>query len=525
MKRILAVILALSMIISFTACGSKGPDVTGKYTAVSATYDGEDATESLNGEYIELKNGGKGTYYSGFEFDLEWKLSGETFTGTVSFMGLGEPCNGTLKDGVLSVTYSDWTYVMVKDGVSAPAAEAANTGNQLAGAYLPSGVQLGGQQYSYDDMVSMDMVDGTFLKLNADGTGEVGLAGETPDSMTFDEATGIITFSTGETLPFSVNGNTISVDYSSMTSQDMILYFVKEGSESDTTSDVAGSLADAFGNVAFTSPTTEIVVPSNWYGTVRFYDFVGADSDEQTEDVWAFFDYYDGKPYFEVWEKPNDELTEDDDALLSMYIIEDNQWIIPDIGDKDAWLIDTYLTSADTNAYNVKLENGALNIIVPYTGTTGSCTCQIFLREDGTLWDEASDPLPPSYDEYKAGIESANPEGAQGDNTSPASSDSYGKTTADATGIVDFDTLKAGFDWIEKKTSAENNYYRPTYEEIKEQFGGADGHKANDESWSDEYHIYEWITVNGDFALVTFMVLGDGSECYSGISWSPNLKD
>ena len=250
MKKILAIILSLAIVISFTACGKSGPDVAGKYMAVSATCGGEDATESLTGEYIELKNGGKGVYYAGYEFELKWKLNNEEFTGKVSFMGLDESCDGTLKDGVLSVTYGDWTYIMVKEGASAPAGASADTGSKLSGKYLPSRALINAQQLGYDDMVSMDMVDGTYLLLNADGTGELGLAGETPDNMTFDEAAGVITFDTGETLPFTVEGDTITVDYSGMTKQGMILYFTKEGSKATADGNVADSLTEAFGGDA-----------------------------------------------------------------------------------------------------------------------------------------------------------------------------------------------------------------------------------------------------------------------------------
>ena len=117
--------LTAALLLGLAACGEKGPDVTGKYEAVSATAFGEEAT--LDGEWIELKSGGKGTFYMGYEFNLNWKLEGETFTGTVSFLGIEEPCNGTLKDGVLTVTYGDFTYVMTKDGAPAPAAAAPVT--------------------------------------------------------------------------------------------------------------------------------------------------------------------------------------------------------------------------------------------------------------------------------------------------------------------------------------------------------------------------------------------------------------
>lgn len=310
MKKLIAVLMAAAMLIAFTAC-SNGPDVTGKYLAVSATSNGEDATPYLSGEWVELKKGGKGTYYSGFEFDLKWKLDGENFTGTVTFLGLEEELNGTLVDNVLTVTYGDYTYVMVKEGTEAPAAAEGST--------------------------------------------------------------------------------------------------AATASEPATYGDVASSITDAFagavtagGSTDFVSPTTEIAFPSLWYGYVRFYDFVGVESDEQIADVWGTFDYYNDRPYFELWEMPLSELTSDDSALLTMYVYEDSEWLMPDItdGDEDAWLIDTYLTSDDVFTYTTQLVNGALDIFATYSGTNGSCSVEFFLREDGAPWDEANDMLPPSYSNY-----------------------------------------------------------------------------------------------------------------------------
>jgi hypothetical protein len=122
MKKVVILMLTLIMCVAVLAgCGEKGPDVTGKYLVTSSTFFGE--TSEGNGEWIELKSGGKGSYYSGDSydesegttFDLEWKLDGETFTGKVTFLGMSNDCNGTLKDGVLSVTYGDYEYVMTKE--------------------------------------------------------------------------------------------------------------------------------------------------------------------------------------------------------------------------------------------------------------------------------------------------------------------------------------------------------------------------------------------------------------------------
>lgn len=295
-KKIIAALLAAAMLLTLAAC-SKGADVTGRYNAVSATAYGEDAY--IDGEWIELKNGGKGTFYMGYEFDLKWKLDGENFTSTLSFLGMKDDCNGTLKDGVLTVTYGDYTYVMVKEGAESTA--------------------------------------------DLSGAGSAAVSG--------------------------------------------------------TPVEVADSLFGAiYGN--FTSPTTEITYPSYWYGVAQFYDFsTGADDIEI--DVWGEFNEGTSKPYFELWEKPLDDVTSDDDAVLSMYVIEDPQVIVPDIGEKDAWVLYTYLTAEDTDAFTFSLNNGAIDIVVPYEDKDGSCMCRFFLREDGAPWNEESDPLPISYDSYE----------------------------------------------------------------------------------------------------------------------------
>ena len=74
-KKIMALLLALCLMAALCACGGDKQDVTGKYNVVSATVDG--ASVPTNGEWIELKKGGKGTFYMEFEFDLKWELDGE----------------------------------------------------------------------------------------------------------------------------------------------------------------------------------------------------------------------------------------------------------------------------------------------------------------------------------------------------------------------------------------------------------------------------------------------------------------
>ncbi|MCI5915608.1 MAG: hypothetical protein MRZ67_10650 [Christensenella sp.] len=438
-KFAIALLMAIAMLLSLAACGDKGPDVTGKYICVGESYYDAPLEEPYQESWLELKKGGKGIYYSGFEFNIKWKLDGEAFSATVSFLGMEDTMEGTLKDGVIDVKYGDMTIRFVKEGVEVPA------GSELAGG--SSGVNAPG------------------------GTGVTG-------------------------------------------ANDGVL--------------VAGSLADAFSGASAGVPggseTAVIENPSTWYGWLALTDFWGIDQEEDIYDAWAYVNMDStGKPYFEVFQDGDSE-----NPFLSMYMtIEENgTCIMPDIGTEDAWTVDTYLNAEDAENYQTFLnEDGSLMLSYDYTRYDGAygCSVTMFFREDGAQWDEENDLLPPRYDEYKAALEQGDSDnGADPQSTSEGD---YGKSNAAADGIVDFDTLKAGFTWLKYQTSYENGYARPTYEEIAQQLGGTDGKKTHESSWKQDYHVYEWVTAGGDFLLLSFKVQEDGSETWNSSSWSSSLND
>ncbi|PWM63563.1 MAG: hypothetical protein DBX63_01550 [Clostridia bacterium] len=438
-KFAIALLMAIAMLLSLAACGDKGPDVTGKYICVGESYYDAPLEEPYQESWLELKKGGKGIYYSGFEFNIKWKLDGEAFSATVSFLGMEDTMEGTLKDGVIDVKYGDMTIRFVKEGVEVPA------GSELAGG--SSGVNAPG------------------------GTGVTG-------------------------------------------ANDGVL--------------VAGSLADAFSGASAGVPggseTAVIENPSTWYGWLALTDFWGIDQEEDIYDAWAYVNMDStGKPYFEVFQDGDSE-----NPFLSMYMtIEENgTCIMPDIGTEDAWTVDTYLNAEDAENYQTFLnEDGSLMLSYDYTRYDGAygCSVTMFFREDGAQWDEENDLLPPRYDEYKAALEQGDSDNGAGPQST--SEGDYGKSNAAADGIVDFDTLKAGFTWLKYQTSYENGYARPTYEEIAQQLGGTDGKKTHESSWKQDYHVYEWVTAGGDFLLLSFKVQEDGSETWNSSSWSSSLND
>lgn len=438
-KFAIALLMAIAMLLSLAACGDKGPDVTGKYICVGESYYDAPLEEPYQESWLELKKGGKGIYYSGFEFNIKWKLDGEAFSATVSFLGMEDTMEGTLKDGVIDVKYGDMTIRFVKESVEVPA------GSELAGG--SSGVNAPG------------------------GTGVTG-------------------------------------------ANDGVL--------------VAGSLADAFSGASAGVPggseTAVIENPSTWYGWLALTDFWGIDQEEDIYDAWAYVNMDStGKPYFEVFQDGDSE-----NPFLSMYMtIEENgTCIMPDIGTEDAWTVDTYLNAEDAENYQTFLnEDGSLMLSYDYTRYDGAygCSVTMFFREDGAQWDEENDLLPPRYDEYKAALEQGDSDNGAGPQST--SEGDYGKSNAAADGIVDFDTLKAGFTWLKYQTSYENGYARPTYEEIAQQLGGTDGKKTHESSWKQDYHVYEWVTASGDFLLLSFKVQEDGSETWNSSSWSSSLND
>lgn len=427
MKKIAAALLALMMLFAFTACGGKGADVTGKYTCVSAIY--SDGSGEPYGEWLELKNGGKGTYYNGsFEYDLEWKLDGEAFKGKVTFMGMEDPMEGTLKDGVIKVKYGDVDMSFAKDGAQG-AGTAAPADDGLVGSYVLDCATIDGTDYTHEQLDSFGMADGTFIKFNADSTGEFGLSGEEPESFTYDKATGGITFASDDTTAiFTVEGGKVTLDYEAA---GMTMVFVSDdaaGALSSTGSSaganvsagdffngitVAATMDDAFagagggissGANGFVSPTTSISRGNMWYGTMIVSNFEGKGDGNYEKDIIArIATASNGKDFFEIYTDSN---MSEESIQLSLYINLDDDRFTPIIGDKDAWILDRYLESYDTTFFSPTLTNGALDMTYPYDDPNGKFTCfvRFFLREDGTPWDEENDPLPPSYDQYKEAI-------------------------------------------------------------------------------------------------------------------------
>lgn len=128
MKKIIAFLLTLAMLLSLAACGGsveEDPNA-GKYLGTTAKAFGMvmPMTDIYEGEtWLELRSGGRGTIMlDGDSFPMKWSLEGDIFTLTID----GEDSVGTLEDGVIIVDLMDMGVEMtfVQEGMEPPAPKA-----------------------------------------------------------------------------------------------------------------------------------------------------------------------------------------------------------------------------------------------------------------------------------------------------------------------------------------------------------------------------------------------------------------
>ena len=113
-----------------TACGAKATGVEGTYRGAGMSYSGFDMDLDGDANYIELKNGGKGTIsLEGTKESLKWKTDDNcTFTFTIE----GDDYTATLDDGTLTLDLLGINYIY--KGENGAGAGMSSSGDAQAGA-------------------------------------------------------------------------------------------------------------------------------------------------------------------------------------------------------------------------------------------------------------------------------------------------------------------------------------------------------------------------------------------------------
>ena len=193
MKKIIAILLAIAMLLSLAACGGGEPDSNlGKYQGISAKALGMtmDMSEVYPGQtWVELQSGGKGTVMlDGDDFPMKWTLDGEAITITIEDVD----SVGKLADGVITVDLMNMGVEMtfLKEGAEMPAPKATfNDAGYWEIVRMESDDPA--SAISEEDMAFAKSVGVLmYMELNADGTGTLFMEEEMP--LTW--ADGAITF-------------------------------------------------------------------------------------------------------------------------------------------------------------------------------------------------------------------------------------------------------------------------------------------------------------------------------------------
>ena len=213
MKKIMALLLTLAMLLSLAACGGSAEEDpnAGKYLGTTAKALGMtmEMSEVYPGEtWVELKSGGKGTIMlDGDDFSMKWTLEGETITITIE----GVDSVGTLADGVITVDLMNMGVEMsfLKEGAEMPVAAA--TYND-AGYY--DLIRIDGateeDSVSEEDLTMLrELGMYMYLELLGDGTGMLFMDEEMPVAW----ADGTVNFTEDDlSISYTLEGDILTLD-------------------------------------------------------------------------------------------------------------------------------------------------------------------------------------------------------------------------------------------------------------------------------------------------------------------------
>lgn len=586
MKKVLAMLLVLVMVLGLAACGDKEEKIEnpnlikiGDYQAlytgayVTKDYDGDDAivasfTYTNNSD--EAKSFMWAMFYTAMQGGVEMENS-TIFVSADSYDYIGEDNLLDVDPGSsldVALTYKlrnltdpvvigfsdlmdeetgeiniDVTKLEVK---TAPDAE-PETGESLETPAVGGPVTYKLVSFTADgqelgaDMV--EMMGGGYMIFNGDGTGTFALFGEN-FPVTYDEST---IDAVGDQLPYTVTDTGMEFEMDGAT---YVFEVTNETPELPTPEDGEsggkGSKDEKEG-VAFDADFAEGYI-GDWHGMAEFYDCTGdySDEDELQVEIIARI-VFDEDGYCEPY------------IRLCLSQPENENFVIDSMGydeEYDCMLINGTLSEKPLDPVEsfVELEGDVLYIGATYDDGSGDVfnVLGCLRRLDDTAWDYENDYpyLPADGVEFYAGMtmeeivelygydvsllpsltdgpaDSGKQEEEPAKEETPAGPElpfETGITSGD--GIVELQQLKDFKEWVYGVNTYENNYYKPTYEECLEHMG-VDPAPSRPEKWEDDYVTYVWSTADGkDKLTLTLQPAEDGSGwIYKAISFTSGVN-
>ncbi len=397
-KKIMAILMILSMAIGFVACGEKvsasGPE--GTFICTQKDYGfGEGLEAAKDEEYLILNSDGTGKWETALDSEITWKIKGDKITINEK-VGEYEYMQEATWDGEkILMNCEGYERIFEKQSGASSSGEEKLEPSAAEEPETPSPEMLVDSPYPGLYGCTAFDVQGTkydstdeWIELSSDGSGMMFL-GLVETFFNWTVESGILSLKTQEGLSYeaTIEGDDIVLNTG-------MLYYFTKNDEKVTQTDKAIPAKSR------TSASESIQIPSKWYGVAVINDSINFELENGKYDLWGFMDTdSDGGNYFELYLVP--EPTDEDLPIVSMYINgEEKKWLTPVIGNEDAWISDHYLTKDDEWHLLTQYDGGALDMYYTYDDGVAYANCEFFVREFGTVWDEIMDPLPPSYSGY-----------------------------------------------------------------------------------------------------------------------------
>ena len=271
------------------------------------------------------------------------------------------------------------TFIYIRTGTHSGNGDSmSSTENRLVGYYTLFSMESDGEVHDAASLKEVGM-DDSYVELLADGTGTLQFSGEEPDTLAWK---GEEIYIDGEKLSYVRDGNTLTFDFDGI-----VMTFSRNGGDAASTDNAtADSLAEAFGMGSETNQQTTLT--GSWYGWIRESECWGGHK-EDFRAAWGYINYAadsGNRKYFDVYKDGDSET-----PVISMWIDDDatDQYIIPIIGEEDAWVFDTYLETDEAPYFDTFVSyDGVLSITYAYTRYDGNsgCLVELFLRKDGAAF-------------------------------------------------------------------------------------------------------------------------------------------
>ena len=133
---------------------------------------------------------------------------------------------------------------------------------------------------------------------------------------------------------------------------------------------------------AETPASAGLQIRSWWHGYLFIENYQGSKPpEEDTLEIWGYIGQVeDGRCFFEIYDVSR--VKDDTVPLFSFYIELYDDYFVPLVGGKDAWVLDRYLDESDVAPLTMHLENGFLEFSYSYAVEGESCQLSGYLKED-----------------------------------------------------------------------------------------------------------------------------------------------